>query len=170
LIAATNKNLQKEIEKGTFRQDLFYRLNVVQLEMPSLRELEDDIALLANYFVSTLSRKVGRQVYGISPEAQQCLLQYDWPGNVRELENVLERAVLLGSTDLILPDDLPDAILACRQPAKEGSADFHEAVNEYKKKLIRKALDSANQDYNAAAASLGIHPAHLYRLVRTLKL
>jgi len=170
LVAATNKNLKKEVDQGKFRQDLYYRLNVVQLEMPPLRELDDDILLLTNYFVSRLSRKLGRRVHGVSPEAQQCLMQYDWPGNVRELENVLERAILLGSTEVILSEDLPDSLLCLIRPGKEDSTDFHRAVNEYKRKLIRKALDAAGNNYTVAAASLGIHSAHLYRLVKNLRL
>jgi len=170
IIAATNKNLEKEVAKERFRQDLYYRLNVVQLEMPPLRELDDDLLLMTNYFVSNISQKLGRHVYGISTEAQHCLMLYDWPGNVRELENVLERAILLGSTEVILPEDLPDLLLSLREPGREGSGDFHEAVNEYKKKLIRKALDAADHNYTEAAAALGIHSAHLYRLVRNLKL
>ena len=170
LLAATNKNLEKEVSKGAFRQDLLYRINVVQLEMPALRDLEDDVLLLANFFVSRFSQKLGRRLHGISKEAQQCLMQYDWPGNVRELENVLERAVLLGVSEVILPEDLPDSLLALKQPGKADPGDFHQAVNEYKKRLIKKALEAADYNYNEAAASLGIHSTHLYRLVRNLRL
>jgi transcriptional regulator with PAS, ATPase and Fis domain len=86
------------------------------------------------------------------------------------LENVLERAVLLGSSELILPEDLPDSVLALKQPDNAVQNDFHQAVNEYKKKLIKKALEAADHNYNIAAANLGIHPTHLYRLVRNLRL
>jgi Nif-specific regulatory protein len=166
VIVATNKDLAKEVAAGKFRQDLFYRLNVVSLETPALRDVQDDILLLANYFVSRFSQKLGRRVHGISPAAQQCLKNYDWPGNVRELENVLERAILLGSTDTILPDDLPDSILS----QAEAPASFHEAVNEYKKKLIQRALEANENDYQRAAQELGIHFTHLYRLMRSFKL
>jgi transcriptional regulator with PAS, ATPase and Fis domain len=169
LLAATNKNLEKEISKGTFRQDLYYRLNVVQLQMPALREIEEDILLLAHYFISRLCQKLPRRVYGISQEAQQCLKEYDWPGNVRELENVLERAILLGSAEVILPEDLPENLLGVRQSFSEPK-DFHEKLNDYKKKLIVNALKDCSFNYEEAATALGIHPGHLYRLVRTLGL
>lgn len=168
LLAATNKDLKKEVENQKFRLDLFYRLNVVQVEMPPLRDLGDDLLLMANYFVSRLSTRIGRRVHGISSEAQECLMQYDWPGNARELENVLERAVLLGGSDVILAEDLPEPLLAFKPPAEKAITDFHQAINEYKKTLIRKALKDTNQNYKEAAANLGIHTVHLYRLVRTL--
>ena len=111
LIAATNRDLEEAIAAGTFRQDLYYRLNVVQLAMPALRERREDIPLLANYFAAKHGERCNRRVLGISPEAQTRLLAYDWPGNVRELENAIERAVVLGSTELMLPEDLPEAVL-----------------------------------------------------------
>ncbi|HYK22067.1 MAG TPA: sigma 54-interacting transcriptional regulator, partial [Pyrinomonadaceae bacterium] len=109
VIAATNKNLEEAIEAGQFRQDLYYRLNVVSLEMPALRERREDIMLLANYFADRYSTKCNRRLNGFSSEARACLTSYDWPGNVRELENAIERAVVLGTTDLILAEDLPEA-------------------------------------------------------------
>ena len=99
-IAATNRNLEQAIRTGAFRQDLYYRLNVIRLDVPPLRERFDDIPLLAKYFVSKFSKTLQRRVKGISPEALECLLEYDWPGNVRELENLIERAVVLGSDEL----------------------------------------------------------------------
>src|SRR5207253_4817365 len=111
LIAATNVDLNEASRTGKFRQDLYYRLNVVSLEVPPLREHPQDIPLLAAYFIARYSEKVNRRVAGISPKARTCLLHYSWPGNVRELENAIERAVVLGSTELILPEDLPDSIL-----------------------------------------------------------
>src|SRR3989441_3832613 len=111
LIAATNRDLKEASRAGTFRQDLYYRLNVVALKMPALRERREDIPLLANFFTARYSEKVKRRVVGISPKARACLMRYDWPGNVRELENAIERAVVLGSTEMILPEDLPDSVL-----------------------------------------------------------
>ena len=105
VIAATNKNLENAMAAGEFRHDLYYRLNVVALEMPPLRERREDIMLLANYFVEKYGARCNRKVKGISPEARERLLAYDWPGNVRELENTIERAVVLGTTDWILPAD-----------------------------------------------------------------
>ncbi|HEY2964559.1 MAG TPA: sigma 54-interacting transcriptional regulator [Pyrinomonadaceae bacterium] len=105
VIAATNKNLEEAMAAGEFRHDLYYRLNVVSIEMPSLRERREDIMLLANYFVEKYRAMCNRKLKGISPEARASLLAYDWPGNVRELENTIERAVVLGTTDWILPKD-----------------------------------------------------------------
>ncbi len=111
LITATNRDLEEEVKRGRFREDLFYRLNVVSLRMPALRERREDIPLLASYFAAKFSQRSNRAVLGVSPQARACLTSYDWPGNVRELENAIERAVVLGSSDLILPEDLPEAIL-----------------------------------------------------------
>ncbi|HSP06498.1 MAG TPA: sigma 54-interacting transcriptional regulator, partial [Acidobacteriota bacterium] len=106
LIAATNKDLHQAVKDGKFRDDLFYRLNVVQIKLPPLRERKDDIPLLASYFAAMYARKCGRKVEGISPEARRLLMEYNWPGNIRELQNTMERAVVLGNEDLILPEDL----------------------------------------------------------------
>ena len=109
LIAATNKNLAQAVERGEFRKDLYYRLNVVTLAMPALREHPEDIPLLAEHFLIKLSRKCKTRISGFSDEARLCLQRYDWPGNVRELENAIERAVVLGSGELILAEDLPES-------------------------------------------------------------
>ena len=111
LLTATNRNLEESIAAGSFRQDLFYRLNVLQVEMPPLRQRPEDIPLLANYFALRYGEKCNRKITGIAVEAKKCLLSYDWPGNVRELENAIERAVVLGTSDRILPEDLPEAVL-----------------------------------------------------------
>src|SRR6185369_5257430 len=107
VIAATNMNLDEAIRSGRFRQDLYYRINVVQLTMPALRERKEDVELLASYFAVRYAEKCKRKIKGISPEARTCLMSYDWPGNVRELENAIERAAVLGATEIIMPDDLP---------------------------------------------------------------
>ncbi|HEV7684098.1 MAG TPA: sigma 54-interacting transcriptional regulator, partial [Pyrinomonadaceae bacterium] len=117
LISATNKDLETSITNGTFRQDLYYRLNVVSLEMPPLRERQEDIPLLANYFAAKYGERCNRRITGISAEAQARLVGYDWPGNVRELENAIERAVVLGATDRILLEDLPESLLESEPPA-----------------------------------------------------
>ena len=171
LIAATNKDLEEAIRQGTFRQDLYYRLNVVSLSMPPLRERREDIPLLANYFVQRYSDKCNRRVRGISTEARARLTNYDWPGNVRELENAIERAVVLGTTDMILPEDLPEAALETALPAMGGGvANYHEAVTEAKKELILKAFEQAGGNYTEAAKLLGVHPNYLHRLIRNMNL
>jgi transcriptional regulator with GAF, ATPase, and Fis domain len=166
-IAATNRNLEQAIKTGAFRQDLYYRLNVIRIDVPPLRERSEDIALLAKYFVSKHSKALRRRVKGISPDALECLLEHDWPGNVRELENLIERAVVLGSTEMILPEDLPDALVERSPKIKAG---FIQSVKESKKKLVQKALQQAGGNYQQAAEILGIHPNYLYALLRTLGL
>ena len=169
VIAATNKNLEEAIEAGEFRQDLYYRLNVVSLEMPPLRDRREDIMLLANYFADKSSAQCNRKLKGFSPEARTCLTSYDWPGNVRELENAIERAVVLGTTDLILAEDLPEALLE-RECAVAAPAMFHNAVAQTKRQIIIDAMDQAGGKFAEAAKLLGVHPNYLQRLVRNLNL
>ena len=172
LIAATNRDLEEEVRKGGFREDLFYRLNVVSMRMPGLRERREDISLLASYFAAKYAKRANRNVVGISPQARAFLLNYDWPGNVRELENAIERAVVLGSSDLILPEDLPEVVLEKAGPAA-GSAvvsAFHDTVREAKKTVILAAVEQAGGNYTEAARILGLHPNYLHRLIRNLNL
>jgi transcriptional regulator with GAF, ATPase, and Fis domain len=168
LLAATNKNLDEAIEANEFRQDLFYRLNVVSFEMPRLRERKEDIPLLANYFTQKYSAKCNRRVSGISPDVRTYLVGYDWPGNVRELENAIERAVVLGTTEFILPEDLPEAIL--ERDTGAATTGYHEVVVETKRRIILNAIEQTNGNYTEAAKLLGIHPNYLHRLIRNLKL
>ena len=170
LITATNRDLDEEVKKGTFREDLYYRLNVVSLRMPALRERRDDSSLLARYFAAKYGKRSNRTLLGISPQARACLLNYDWPGNVRELENAIERAVVLGSSDLILPEDLPEQILEKAAPAGTAVNAFHDAVRESKKQLIINAVEQANGNYTEAARLLGLHPNYLHRLIRNLNI
>jgi Nif-specific regulatory protein len=168
VIAATNRDLEDAIKQGKFRQDLYYRLNVVTILMPSLRERREDIQLLANFFATKYAEKCKRRLQGLSPEARAALLAYDWPGNVRELENAIERAVVLGVTDTIQPEDLPEVVLETEPTS--GERNFHEAVKEAKRQLILKALEDSEGSYTEAAKQLGVHPNYLHRLVRNLNL
>ncbi len=170
LIAATNQDLEQAITAGAFRQDLYYRLNVVELAMPSLRERKEDIPLLANYFAGKHAEKCNRKLVGLSPEAQARLLIYDWPGNVRELENAIERAVVLGTTERILPEDLPEAVLEIEAAPSTSAAGYHEAVSQTKRQIILDAMEKANGSYTEAARLLGVHPNYLHRLIRNLNL
>ncbi len=171
LITATNVDLNEASRNGKFRQDLYYRLNVVSIEIPPLRERPEDIPMLAAFFTARYSERVKRRVAGISPKARACLLSYLWPGNVRELENAIERAVVLGSTELILPEDLPDSILEeTASSSGEPVTALHDGIREAKKKLIEQAIEQANGNYTEAAGILGVHPNHLFRLIRTLNL
>jgi Nif-specific regulatory protein len=170
LIAATNRDLKEASRTGAFRPDLYYRLNVVSLHMPALRERREDIPMLAAFFAAQYGEKVKRHVAGIAPEARACLTRYDWPGNVRELENAIERAVVLGSTELILAEDLPDSILEETAASGEPLSALHDGIREAKKVLIERAIEQASGNYTDAAKILGVHPNHLFRLIRTLNL
>ncbi len=172
LIAATNRDLEEEVKKGRFREDLFYRLNVVSVTMPALRDRRDDISLLASYFAAKYAKRANRNVLGISPQARTFLVNYDWPGNVRELENAIERAVVLGSADLILPEDLPEVVLERAQPVHGAGtvSPFHDTVREAKKNVILAAVEQAGGNYTEAARMLGLHPNYLHRLIRNLNM
>jgi transcriptional regulator with GAF, ATPase, and Fis domain len=170
IVAATNKNLEEALRQGTFRQDLYFRLNVVSLTMPPLRERPQDIPLLASYFIEKYSKKSGRRVTGLSPEVRALLVHYDWPGNVRELENAIEHAVVLGSSQLVLPEDLPEALLEKESATGVPLAKYHEIINETKKQTIIKAFQSAGGSYTETAHLLGLHPNYLHRLIRNLDL
>lgn len=169
IIAATNQNLQENVRKGTFREDLFFRLNVVQINVPPLRERKTDIPLLAQHFVNKYSERCNRKVVGLSKKAREILSNYEWTGNVRELENVIERAIVLGSTEAIMPEDLPDEIVENAIFAEESSENgFHMQLKEAKRRIIVAALFEAKGHYTEAANSLGIHPNNLHRLVKSL--
>ena len=168
IIAATNRNLEEMIKAGTFRDDLYHRLNVVKLTMPPLRERPEDVALLASYFTAKCAKECKRSVIGITPEARALLQTYNWPGNVRELENTIERAVVLGLSDTIGVEDLPRRMLETDGgPMPET---YDEAVKDAKRHIILNALAQAKGNYTEAAKVLGIHPNNLHRIIRTLDL
>jgi Nif-specific regulatory protein len=183
VVAATNRDLEEAVRSGGFRQDLYYRLNVVSFEMPPLRERREDVPLLASYFVAKYAAKFKRKVTGLSSEARDWLTRYDWPGNVRELENAVERAVVLGSTERLLPEDLPETVLeaapaAGAAAAASSSSDapappvagYHDALREAKRRLILGALEQSAGSFTEAARLLGVHPNYIHRLVRNLNL
>ncbi|HYX19521.1 MAG TPA: sigma 54-interacting transcriptional regulator [Thermoanaerobaculia bacterium] len=170
VIAATNKNLEKEAAAGRFREDLYYRLSVVSLTMPALRERREDIPLLTNYFSARFGSKLRSRIPGISPEARTVLARYDWPGNVRELANAVERAVVLGTGDLIVPEDLPEALLEAGGSPAMRLATYHDVVNAAKREAILQATRESGGSYTEAARRLGVHPNYLHRLVKNLNL
>ena len=169
VLAATNKNLEEAIKSGEFRQDLYYRLNVVCVTTPPLREHREDIPLLALYFANKYAAKCNRAFKGIAAEARTLLMQYSWPGNVRELENAIEHAIVLGLTDEILAEDLPNLLLE-EQSAGLSAARYHNTLSQTKKQLVLAALDETNGSHIEAARLLGIHPKYLHRLIRNLNL
>jgi Nif-specific regulatory protein len=170
LIAASNRDLPDAVEAGTFRKDLYYRLNVVAVKMPALRDRRVDIPMLAEHFIVKASRKCKSRIKPLSAEARLSLTNYDWPGNVRELENAIERALVMGSSDVILPEDLPEAVLDTSSAAETSTAKFVSGVKDTKKQLILTALQQTSGSYIEAAKILGMHPNSLLRLIRNLDL
>jgi len=169
-LAATNRDLQQAVREEKFRADLFHRLNVISLNLPALREHPEDIPILAEHFAARYMQKRNRSIKGISPEARAFLMQYDWPGNIRELQNAIERAVVIGSSEFILPEDLPEALLdlaPCFSPAPRK---YHEAIRTLKKQMILNSLEQSGGSFTAAAELLGVHVNYLHRLMRNLDL
>ncbi len=170
VVAATNRDIRQAVKDTRFREDLYYRLNVVSLEMPPLRQRKDDIPLLAAHFMARFKARVNRPVEGISGEARALLLRHDWPGNVRELENTIERAMVLGSTTEILPEDLPESLLESEPDASLPLPAYHQAVQEAKRRQILDAIQAAGGNISEAARALGVHPNYLHRLVTKMGL
>jgi transcriptional regulator with GAF, ATPase, and Fis domain len=171
VIAATNAVLSEEVAKGKFRSDLYFRLNVVNITMPPLRERPSDIPLLARYFLERFGPKAGRRITGFSAAAMSCLTAHRWPGNVRELQNIIERAAVLGIDQAIVPDDLPEDLVESHIAAGTGEgADYHAAVHATKRRVIIEAFRQSGGSYVATARLLGLHPNYLHRLIRVLNL
>lgn len=170
IVTATSKDLEEAVSQGSFRQDLYYRLNVVSVTMPPLRDRREDIQLLASYFSSAYSKKCKRRIKGISSEARSLLRAHDWPGNVRELQNALERAVVLGSTEMLVPEDLPEALFETGNISTPPVAGYHDALKKAKRSIVIKAIEEAQGNYTEAAKHLGLHATNLHRLIRNLDL
>ena len=170
LIAATNRNLEEAVAKGEFRRDLYYRLNVVKLTMPSLRDRKEDIPMLTRHFVQKHAKRCKVKSKPVSREAMATLVNYEWPGNVRELENAIERALVMGSTDMILLEDLPESLMEQTAPEEIHEGKYHASVKELKKQLIIDAVVQTGGNYVEAAGVLGVHPNYLHRLIRNLGL
>ena len=170
IVAATNQDLSEAVRNGQFRQDLYYRLAVVKMTMPPLRERKEDIPMLTHHFVQKYSTRCKVKPKPVSREAMGCLVNYDWPGNVRELENAIERALVLGSSDVVLLEDLPEAVLEQAPAPEMTEAKYHSSVKELKKQLILEAVEQTRGNYVEAARILGVHPNYLHRLIRNLKL
>ena len=168
VIAATNQDLDRAMAQGTFREDLYFRLNVITLKMPPLRDRREDIPLLQEHFLRRFATETKRRVRRVSAEATRLFMLYDWPGNVRELENTIERAVVLGQEDEIVPDDLPARILEHAMKETEPDETFHGQVRQMKAGLIRDALHRAGGHQRKAAELLGLNPTYLSRLIRSL--
>ena len=170
LIAATNRDLNEAVRNGQFRQDLYYRLAVVKMTMPPLRERKEDVPMLTRHFVQKYAERCKVKPKPVSREAMACLVNYDWPGNVRELENAIERALVLGSSESVLPEDLPESVLEQAPAAEMTGANYHSRVRDVKKQLILDAVEQAHGNYVEAARMLCVHPNYLHRLIRNLNM
>ena len=170
LIAATNCDLEDAVRKGEFRQDLYYRLAVVKMTMPPLRERREDIPMLTRHFVQKHAMHCRVKAKPISREAMAALVHYEWPGNVRELENAIERSLVMGSSDMVLLEDLPESLLEQNAPEDITEGKYHGSVKELKKQLILDAVEQTGGNYVEAAGILGVHPNYLHRLIRNLGL
>ncbi len=172
IIAATNRNLQKEVEAGRFREDLYYRLNVIALEVPALRERKDDIPLLAQKFVENFARANRKSIKGFSPQAMDMLMRYDWPGNVRELENAMERAVILTVGEYVTERSLPLAIqqMTGNMAAVPSGILANKSLDDIEKEAISATLAETADNKSEAARRLGITRATLHSKLKKYNL
>jgi len=175
VIAATNKNLEEAVDEGKFREDLFYRLNVIPMHLPPLKDRVSDIPLLAHYFLQKFNKEKKKNIDDISPECMNILMNYEWPGNVRELENLMERLVILKQKGIVTPDDLPEKYVAVKKDRilprieiPEAGICFKTLVNEFEKKLIVQALDRSNWVKNKAAKLLNMNRTTLVEKIKKI--
>ena len=170
VVAATNKNLEEEIARGNFREDLFYRLNVVPFVVPPLRERAEDIPLLVKHFLREFSISYGRKPKELSPEAMEVLTAYSWPGNIRELKNMIERIVIMNSQPRIKKKDLPSLLFRdnYRRGAVTEASTLQQARAAYEKDFILKKLEETRGNVSRTADLLGLERSHLYRKMKTL--
>jgi len=176
LICATQRDLKEEIRKGSFREDLYYRLNVVPISLPPLRERREDILLLAEHFINKFSQKMGREITGLSEEAKTLLLKYAFPGNIRELENMLERAIALIKGSVIQAEDLPEEVCGQARPIQticekiQGSKPLTQAVHLFEQEYIQSVLEKTRGKKGQAAELLGISRKTLWEKIKELEI
>jgi DNA-binding NtrC family response regulator len=172
IIAATNRDLRKEVENGRFRDDLYYRLNVVEIDLPSLKERPDDVPILAQHFLDAFKKQMSKPIQGFANEAMRALLQYQWKGEVRELENVIERAVIFCDEEFIRLEHLPDYM----RPAEDlpsvstGHGTLKDAVRSFERQFIQQTLSACGQNKETAAKVLGVSLSSLYRKIEELQI
>jgi two-component system response regulator GlrR len=162
LIASSNKNLRAEIEKGNFRQDLFYRIHVIRIRLPSLRERKEDIPLLAEHFLKEYSKRMGKRIKNFSASALQKIMLHSWPGNVRELENTIESAVVMAPQDIISED----FILQTRDPDKQSLRPLRDAKEDFERNYLVQLIEVTQGNVSQAAKLAGKYRADLYELFR----
>ena len=165
IIAATNKNLAEEVEEKRFREDLYYRLNVVQMDMPPLRERRDDIPLLAEHFLDFFKKETGLVNLTISQKAMDKMVSYSWPGNIRELRNAIERSVVMGNGNEVLPEDLPISTARPGMPCFQVGLTLEDAINTFKKEFIILNLQNTQGNRSKAAKIMSIQRTYLSRLI-----
>jgi two-component system response regulator HydG len=163
IIAATNSDLPTMVDEGRFREDLFYRLNVINLELPSLRSRGEDVVLLSNFFLQKYNEKNSKQLEGFTPSAVEVMAKYAWPGNVRELENAIERAVVLSKDTIVDVDVLPNSVVTGRQKTDTVNIPVGTTLRDAEMQLIQATLDSTEGDKETAANILGIASRTIYR-------
>jgi DNA-binding NtrC family response regulator len=166
IIAATNRHLSTAVKEGHFREDLYYRINVVPIPLPSLRDRKDDIPALIQHFIQRFSKESKKNFTGISEEALDRVAVYDWPGNVRELANIIERAVVLGRAPTIQVEDLPAAVFTPETDAPPADSSYHESVDTYRRELILKTLAQTQGNRSAAAKVLGLERSYFLKLMK----
>ena len=164
LISATNSDLEKEVEKGTFREDLFYRLNVINLHLPPLRQRKPDILLLASYFIREQNRKFGTSISALSPEAQQAAISYSWPGNIRQLKNVIEACITIETAEQVSLSTLSQFIDIEDVPC--SGDDYNNALARFEIDYLRQLLTAAGGNIEEAAAKAGMNMATIYRKMK----
>lgn len=165
VLSATNRDIAKEVVDGKFREDLYYRLNIVQIRMPALRERKSDIPLLANHFLDRFKVERGIQNLKLSSQAAEKMKNYEWPGNIRELQNAIERAVVMGDGPEILPEDLPIFGSRSCETGLEVGLTLNEALNRFKKEFIQLNLENTSGNRSKAAKIMGIQRTYLSRLI-----
>lgn len=171
VICATNRNLEKMVQDGTFREDLYFRISVVKIPMPALRERKEDVPLLAEHFLRTFAKTHNKSVRGFTPGFVTALSRHPWPGNVRELQNVIERSIVLcNGNEYLGVRDLPEEMRELTSSDDLQVDSFHEAVHSFKKELVRSALRKHNGNRSKAALELGISRCYLHRLLNQLTL
>ena len=170
IVAATNRDLQTAMKQGAFREDLYYRLNVVPIKLPPLRERKDDIPELARVFADHFAKETKRSAVEITDSVLSKLVAYDWPGNVRELANVIERAVVLGHSAAIEVDDLTPLIAGIEVKTCSGELSYHEAVDGHRRSVIIEALTKTQGNHSAAARLLGLERSYLLKLMKTFQI
>lgn len=171
IISATNSDLRSAIKKYKFREDLFYRLNVIPIHLPPLRERKEDIPLLANHFLDRHCRNFGKKIKGFKKNVIQLFMNYDWPGNIRELENLIERLVVLNKGDQIGPERVPAEIKGETGPGLDPEeTKFYNAVKKFEAKFIARALEKTGGKKGQAAKMLGMHRNTLINLEKKLRL